>query len=100
MVMVEQSQIIGDAICLACGVLGGGVVAGFLSLLQYRAHRRAKPLAAPELRVDPIIEQQLDEAATKWAEANGHPAARALVARKLQLGYRLALRRQASRWPR
>src|SRR6202034_1173008 len=95
MAVVEPSPIINNLISVGCGAFGGGLVGRLSTWFHSRGERRSKPSDFSEVVSNPVIEQQLEEAATEWAAAHGHSAARELVARKLRLGYRLGPRRPA-----
>jgi hypothetical protein len=83
-------------IVIAGATVGGGLAGWLVALWR----TQVGPVAVPE---PPIASQGppdewIDEAAARWASANGRPEAQGLIASKLRLGYALQQRRAARRW--
>jgi hypothetical protein len=78
------------------GALAGGLIGGLVSwrLIRRRPERSSGPGV---MQPDPLVLQELDQAAGAWAMAHGRPEAEGLLADKLHLVYRLNLRRRGWR---
>jgi hypothetical protein len=90
-------------------VAGGisGALAGRLTASPGTQRRRVRRSARPQVANTVSRDRRFDDAditqaAEQWATAQGHPEAAPLVARKLQLGLRLAEQphRSRRRWNR
>jgi hypothetical protein len=81
-------------LALLSGLLSGAVGGG---LVSSRILRRRRPSSADQASLDPDVEHEIDETASRWATAHGQPAAAPLVAGKLRLAYVLSQRRQGHR---
>lgn len=78
---------------LTCGAVAGALSGALAARWLIRRHQPngCRP-AAP---ADPFISAELDQAAVRWAAANGQPeAAAGLMADKLHLLYALGRRRR------
>jgi hypothetical protein len=78
------------------GATVGGGLAGWLVAL-WRTGTDPAAVPPPVVQQAPL-EEWINEAAARWATANGRPEARGLIASKLRLGYALQERRAARRW--
>jgi hypothetical protein len=78
-------------LAFSAGLIGGTVAAGLISwwLFQYHAGR----VAFGHDAIDPNLDCQINQAASRWATAHHRPAAAPLLARKLRLAYVLHYRR-------
>lgn len=91
--MPDAKSILDACISFFSGTVGGGLVVGLLHVHKRRHRgRRIEPDALE------VIDPRIDEAASLWAMTHGRPEARDVVARKLNLAYRLSRRHHDRRW--
>lgn len=87
-------------VALLLGTLSGGLAGGLASRwLLTRLTVEALPAAGSG--IDPDLDEQIRQAASRWAEAHHRPGAASLVADKLRLVYVLRQRggtRRRSSW--
>jgi hypothetical protein len=78
-----------------------GMLGGFIGGLLSRWIGRRRSVTRHRLPAMPAeVADQLDQAARRWANAQGQPLAAPLLARKLRLLYGLNQGRRSRRWSR
>jgi hypothetical protein len=88
-------SLLGSALTLLAGGVGGGAVSGLTIWRNNRRHVHCSELEQPGL--DAAHERDIAQAARQWAAAHDQPAAAPLVADKLRLAYTVNQRRQERR---
>ena len=91
--MPDAKLILDACISFVGGAMGGGLVVGL-----HHLHKRRHPVRRIEPDTPEFIDPRIDEAASLWAMTHGRPEARDVVARKLNLAYRLSRRHRDRRW--
>jgi hypothetical protein len=91
--MSDTSSILDGCISFVSATAGGGLVVALHNLHKHRHPARRIEPDAPE-----FIDPRIDEAASLWAVTHGRPEARDVIARKLNLAYRLSHRHHDRRW--
>lgn len=84
---------------VAWGALGGSLVGGAIAWFTRRPHRLHAIDGIDTADIDPVLNEQIDQAAAQCAATYGQPAAAPLIADKLRLGHRI-VRRSSGRWYR
>jgi hypothetical protein len=79
-------------VALLAGTLSGAVAGGCISWWLFQLYPNHEAID-PQV-IDPSIDHQIKQAASRWAEAHNRPHAAPLAARKLRLAYALQRRRQ------
>ena len=69
-----------------------GALAGRLAARRFLSRQLKRSAVVPE--PDPFVSAEIDQAAVRYATAQGRPELADLVSRKLHLLYRLGLRRR------
>jgi hypothetical protein len=89
-------SLISTVIGMSFGFLLGAFVAWRLLWWRKKHHRRLRPFAHRSSSYEPG--DYIDQAAERWARAQGRPAAAPLVARKLRLLQSISERRSRGWW--